>query len=98
MKLCYYLTLWSVKLIVAVKGEIVMEQLQYVGKIPELRGKKALTQPMRDYGGNIVQLCPKKHLLAQFDDPIEVGGKRLHLGWHPFLRSDFMKITDKPVF
>ncbi len=75
-----------------------MEELQYVGKIPELQGKKALTQAMRDYGGAIVQLCPKKHLLAQFHDKVEFNGKRLHLGWHPFLKSDFMKVTDKPIF
>lgn len=75
-----------------------MEQLQYVGKIPELQGKKAITVLMKDYGGAIVQLCPKKHLLAQFDEPIELNGKRLHLGWHPFLKADFAKLTDKPIF
>lgn len=75
-----------------------MEQLQYVGKIPELQGKKAIVTPMKDYGGNIVQLCPKKHLLAQFDDPIELNGKKLHLGWHPFLKADFMKPGSKPIF
>ena len=75
-----------------------MEQLQYVGRIRELQGKKAITIPMKDYGGAIVQLCPKKHLLAQFDGPIELDGRRYHLGWHPFLKSDFSRIGDKPIF
>jgi hypothetical protein len=75
-----------------------MRRLQYVGHITELQGKSALTMNLSGHWQEKYPIDPKKHCVAQFDDEVSFNGKRMHLEWHPFLKSDFAPIGDKPIF
>jgi len=75
-----------------------MKRLQYVGYIKELQGKSALTMPLKGHWQKEYPIDPKKHCVAQFDDEIVLDGKSMHLRWHPFLKSDFAPIGEKPIF
>jgi len=67
------------------------QRMEYWGPISELRGKTALVRSYPNYEGAMIQLCPEKHVLAQFDDPVGLNGKRLDFNWSPFLKSHFRK-------
>jgi len=68
---------------------------EYTGHIPEIQGHCALTMKGGDQIG-ILSNIP--HILAQFDMPVVVNGKRMDLGWHPFPESHFSPVNAKPIF
>jgi len=74
-------------------------RMQYVGKIVQLQGKPAIVRNIDKHSPYRNRICHKKHVVAQFDDLTTVfSGTRLGYGWHPFLRSDFAPLGDKPIF
>lgn len=69
-----------------------MIRQKYIGKLYALRGKTALTMEFHEAPqlvSGYPPLDPKKHLLAQFDEDIEIDGHKMHVGWKPFLKTDF---------
>lgn len=77
----------------------VPERMEYVGKITKLQGETAIVRDIDEKNQYHGRLCPKKHVIAQFDRfDLSLDGTRLGFGWHPFLRSDFRKLGSKPIF
>lgn len=74
-------------------------RMEYTGKITQLQGETALVRDIDTLSPYHNRLCPKKHVVAQFDSlTIIYNGTPMLYGWHPFLRSDFTPLGAKPVF
>ncbi len=73
-------------------------QMEYVGKIPELRGKTAILRGGEDVLKGFVVANRQKYVLAQFLDETTYNGVRMDHGWHHFALNDFTPLGSKPVF
>lgn len=75
------------------------ERMEYAGKIKSLQGMTALVRDIDTQSQYRNRLCHKKHVIAQFDAVGTIyAGTPMWYGWHPFLRSDFVKLGNKPIF